>query len=103
MQRCKDAKIKIGKEERTMPCSVGVKQGDNMAPVLFLFLMQALSEKLEKEWKKNNITISEFRHFPKPGKGPLLGQKQEAKGKTFELFCLLCVDKKWSLQFHQPK
>jgi hypothetical protein len=64
---------------------------------------EALSEKLEKEWKKNNITISEFRHFPKPGKGPLLGQKQEAKGKTFELFCLLCVDKKWSLQFHQPK
>ena len=90
----KDAeiKIKIGKEERTIPYSVGVKQGDNMAPVLFLFLMQALSETLEKEWKKNNITIPEFKHFPKSGKGRLLGQDWKAKGKTFELFYLLYVD-----------
>jgi hypothetical protein len=52
----KDAEIeiKIGKENRTIPYSVGVKQGDNMAPVLFLFLMQALSardarERVERE------------------------------------------------------
>ena len=69
----KDAeiKIKIGKEEQTIPYSVGVKQGDTMAPVLFLFLMQALPETLEKERKKNNITIPEFKYFPKSGKGRL--------------------------------
>jgi hypothetical protein len=90
----KDAeiKIKIGKESRTIPYSVGVKQGDNMAPVLFLFLMQALAETLEKEWKNNNIAIPEFRHFPNSRKGRLLGQDWKAKGKAFELFYLLYVD-----------
>jgi hypothetical protein len=63
------------KLEKKTECSVGPKQGDNMALVLFLFLMQALSEMLEKEWKKNNITIFEFRHFPNPRKGQLLGQE----------------------------
>jgi hypothetical protein len=50
----KDAeiKIKMGRKNRTIPCSAGVKQqGDNMAPVPFLFLVQALSETQEKEWK----------------------------------------------------
>jgi hypothetical protein len=60
-----------------------------MAPVLFSFLMQALPETLEKERKKNNVTILESRHFPNPGKGRLLGQDRRAKGKTFELFHLL--------------
>jgi hypothetical protein len=32
-----EIKLKVGKEEQTMPCSIGVKQGDNMDPVLFLF------------------------------------------------------------------
>ena len=30
--------------------TVGVRQGDNMAPALFLFLMQAMAEGLRKEW-----------------------------------------------------
>ena len=30
-----EIKIKVGKEEQNIPYSVGVKQGDNMAPVLF--------------------------------------------------------------------
>jgi exonuclease III len=90
----KDAEIeiKIGKENRTIPYSVGVKQGDNMAPVLFLFLMQALSETLEREWKENNIAIPEFKHFPKSGKGRLLGQDWRAKGMTFQMYYLLYVD-----------
>jgi hypothetical protein len=81
-QLCEDAeiKIKIGKEEQTMPCPVGAKQGDNVALVLFLFLTQALSKQLEKEWKKTNVTIPEFRHFPNPGLGGLLGQ--ESKGQN---------------------
>jgi hypothetical protein len=30
--------------------SIGVKQGDNMAPILFLFYMQAAIEAMEREW-----------------------------------------------------
>jgi hypothetical protein len=37
-------KLKIGKEDRDIPYTVGVQQGDNMAPVLFLFTMQAFAE-----------------------------------------------------------
>jgi hypothetical protein len=43
--------LKIEKEIVKIPQSVGVRQGDNMAPVLFLFLMSAFAETLEIEWK----------------------------------------------------
>jgi hypothetical protein len=35
--------------------SVGVQQGDNTAPVLFLFLMSTFVETLEPEWKNASI------------------------------------------------
>ena len=38
--------IKIGKIEETMSQTVGVRQGDCMAPVLFLFTIMAFSETL---------------------------------------------------------
>ena len=52
IQRCPNQKLKIGKSDGTISYSVGVKKGDDMAPVLFLFLMQGLHEILEKERKK---------------------------------------------------
>jgi hypothetical protein len=42
--------IKIDKELAEIMQSVGVRQGDNMAPVLFLFLMSAAAETLEPAW-----------------------------------------------------
>ena len=46
----KDLKIvmKIGKVEDKMIQTVGVRQGDCMAPVLFLFVVMAFAETLEK-------------------------------------------------------
>ncbi len=44
--------LKIKKEVREIPQEVGVRQGDNMALVLFLFLMTAFAEILELEWKR---------------------------------------------------
>ena len=41
--------FKIGKNKIEILQSVGVRQGDNMAPVLFLFLMAAMAELLEKK------------------------------------------------------
>jgi hypothetical protein len=85
-----EIKLKVSKEERTTPYSVlGVKQGDNMALVLFLFLMQAMAEALEKEWSENEIDIPQFRHFEKTERGRLLGQAWKMKGKLFELYYLL--------------
>ena len=69
-----EIKIKVGKEERNIPCSAGAKQGDNMAPVLFLFLLQAMAEALEKEWSENEIDTPQFQHFEKMNGGRLLGQ-----------------------------
>ncbi len=40
-----------------IPQSVGVHQGDNMAPVLFLFLMTAFAETLEIVWKQQEIPV----------------------------------------------
>lgn len=46
----KDSKviIKIGKELREFIYGIGVKQGVNMAPVLFVFLINAFAETLKK-------------------------------------------------------
>ena len=35
---------------RTLPCEVGVQQGDNMAPLLFIFFVNAFVLTLEKAW-----------------------------------------------------
>ena len=42
--------LKIGKEKKEIQQKVGVRQGDNMSPVLFLFMMAAFAETLENEW-----------------------------------------------------
>ena len=49
--------LKIEKESVEMRQTVGVRQGDNMAPVLFLFMMNAFAESLEIVWKQKEITV----------------------------------------------
>jgi hypothetical protein len=49
--------LKIENEIEEIPQSEGVRQGDNMAPVLFLFLMTDFAQTLELEWKKLDIPI----------------------------------------------
>jgi hypothetical protein len=49
--------LKIEKEVVELTQSVGVSQGDNMAPVLFLFLVSAFAETLETEWKNAGIRV----------------------------------------------
>ena len=44
--------LKIEKESKEMRQAVGVCQGDYMAPVLFLFMMNAFTESLKIEWKQ---------------------------------------------------
>jgi hypothetical protein len=53
--------LKIEKEVQELWQSIGVRQGDNMAPVLFLFLMSAFAETLEIEWKNASISVCTVR------------------------------------------
>ena len=46
-------KLQVGKENMYIPYTIGVQQGNNMALVLFVFLMQAFAETLEKNGKQN--------------------------------------------------
>jgi len=45
-------------------CSVGVQQGDNVASLLFLFLMQAFHESLDKQCGRRPL---QFALSPEPG------------------------------------
>ena len=56
--------LKIEKEVYEIAQSVGVRQGDNMAPELFLFLMPAAAETLELEWKRAGIEVLTTAHTP---------------------------------------
>jgi hypothetical protein len=49
--------LKIEKEVQELPQSVGVQQGKNMAPVLFLFLMSDFAETLKVEWKNAGRSV----------------------------------------------
>ena len=49
--------LKIENEIAEIPQTVGVRQGDNMTPVLFLLLMTAFTETLELVWKDQDIPI----------------------------------------------
>ena len=53
-------KLVIGEFETTIEFKVGVKQCDSFAPVLFLFIVMAFSETLEREWTRNGLTKANF-------------------------------------------
>ena len=52
--------IKIESETAEIPQTLGVCQGDNLCPVLFLFLISAFAETLEKKWEESRIEKLEF-------------------------------------------
>lgn len=62
----------VGKARATFPSTSGVKQGDNLAPVLFLFAIQAAAESIERNW-----------HFQKPALSVTYKKRGNAKaGQT---------------------
>lgn len=42
--------VSVGKEKNSFDSTSGVKQGDNLAPVLFLFAIMAASKLIDKHW-----------------------------------------------------
>ena len=75
---------------------VGVKQGDNLAPVLFLFVMQAAMETLDNVWREHNITTPSFSWQPEvedePNVGTLTGQNPKRTGSLFDFWRSLYAD-----------
>ena len=47
--------LKIGKSIAEIPQEVGVRQGNNMAFMLFLFLMSAFAEPLDAIWEESGL------------------------------------------------
>jgi hypothetical protein len=78
--------------------TVGVRQGDNMAPVLFLFIMQAMMETMVDGWKNNNRPLAKFQHHRTTRSGRAKGRlttqpaPNKTKGQSFYLPGLLFVD-----------
>ena len=42
--------MKVGEEEVEIKGAVGVKQGDNLGPILFILLIQAVASTLDTKW-----------------------------------------------------
>ena len=83
----KDSRVRliIGKVDTTIPVYIGVKQGDSMVPVLFLFIIMGFAETLEGEWTRNGLTPLQFqRHDNSP--------LSNGSITLFDMFCMLYVD-----------
>jgi hypothetical protein len=85
-----------GKEKVYIDYSVGVRQGDNMAPILFLFLMQAMAESYDNKRIENGTADPTFRtHKVTPScRGRLLFQPAPTttKGRNFTFGKSMFVD-----------
>ena len=56
--------LKIGKVERKIPMGCGVRQGDNLAPTLFIMVMQMVSQVVQDECDKQGIHSPFFTTVP---------------------------------------
>ena len=89
-------KFTWGKNKHDFPSLVGVKQGDNLAPILFLFIMQAAMETLEAVWSQHNIEAPSFSWDPDSEDGSINGtittQPTHRAGTIFQFFRSLYAD-----------
>ncbi len=90
--------LKIEKEIQEILQSVGVRQGNNMASVLFLFLMSAAAKTLEVKWHETGIAVLKVAHSSNNElesgciRGHTPHMYNTTRLTTFEMFQLLHVD-----------
>ena len=92
--------LKIGKSIAEISQEIGVRQGDNMAPVLFLFLMSDFAESLDAIWEENGLEKDELKQPSKEdfenGKGIIKSHKpsqyKSSKLKTTKVIQCIYVD-----------
>ena len=79
-------KLKVGEADVTFDATIGVKQGDNMAPVLFLFYIQAAIEKMDRDWPVDRP------EFLFKMDSTVTGRPYTAKGARFNFWTSLYAD-----------
>ena len=96
MYKYSAVRLIIGEIDTSIPFKVGVQQGDNMEPVLFLFFVIAFAETLEKEWIKHDLHKLQFRrHDNSPRSAVIISSRPRrsfSEGNISKMFCLLYVD-----------
>ena len=80
--------LRVGESLEQFLSTSGVKQGDNLAPVLFIFVIHAVSNSLDKKW---DFTTPDLRWYPdtqagRKQRGQLRETEYVRKGTRF-LFC----------------
>jgi hypothetical protein len=70
----------VGKVEAEISSTVGVKQGDTLAPILFIFVIQAAMETLEPVFGEHGVKVPTFRTADDD---VLTGRKMGEAGETF--------------------
>jgi len=79
--------MSCGEEEVEIEGSVGMKQGDNFGPILFIHLIQAVTTTMDKKW---TVATPDFRRNDSKEDGevkynPSLGRRvsPQIAGETF--------------------
>jgi hypothetical protein len=57
--------LRVGKEKVEIEAMVGVIQGNNLGPILFIYLIQAVATTLDKEMRRANIKKAGYRCYNK--------------------------------------
>jgi hypothetical protein len=77
--------VNIGREKAEIDQEVGMRQGENVSLVVFLFLMSAFAETLEKEWKQSNLPKAIFKNITDASKGQLTGHLKSSAQRGLDL------------------
>ncbi len=75
----------IWREKAEIDQEVGVRQGDNLSLVIFLFLMSAFVETLEKEWKQSSLPEPIFKNVTNPSGGQLTAHLKGSAKRGLDL------------------
>ena len=80
-------KFEVGDATKEFPSTVGVKQGDNLAPVLFVMFMQVVMETVMKKWPAGG-----FLTYKAKQDGVLHGRDCKTEGDDFDFSSSLYAD-----------
>jgi hypothetical protein len=93
-----DVVLKIEKDIQEILQSVKICQGDNIAPVLFLFIMSAAAKTLEVKWCETRIAVLKVVHLSDDElelgciRGHTPRMYNSTRLTTFEIFQLLYIN-----------